>query len=117
MTETLANGYSSESTQRELFNEYQHDRVKMVFKKSLHPCALEKSCLSIERVNLVPSPFHANIKCPLDPCMGIILISVLCVGRKCVGWLLINILMFTTAKSSLLILIKSFRQKHICESI
>ena len=26
-TETLANGYSTESTQRELSNEYQHDRV------------------------------------------------------------------------------------------
>ena len=33
MTETLANGYSSESTQRELSNEYQHDRVWMIFKK------------------------------------------------------------------------------------
>ena len=32
MTETLANGYSSESTQRELSNEYQQDRVWMVFK-------------------------------------------------------------------------------------
>ena len=32
MTETLANGYSYESTQRELSNEYQHDRVSMVFK-------------------------------------------------------------------------------------
>ena len=32
MTETLANGYSYESTQRELSNEYQHDRVWMVFK-------------------------------------------------------------------------------------
>ena len=31
MTETLANWYSSESTQRELYNEYQHDRVWMVF--------------------------------------------------------------------------------------
>ena len=30
MTETLAYGYSSESTQRELSNEYQHDRVWMV---------------------------------------------------------------------------------------
>ena len=29
MTETLANGYLSESTQRELSNEYQHDRVLM----------------------------------------------------------------------------------------
>ena len=27
MTETLAHGYSSESAQRELSNEYQHDRV------------------------------------------------------------------------------------------
>ena len=32
MTETLAHAYSSESTQRELSNEYQHDRVQMVFK-------------------------------------------------------------------------------------
>ena len=32
MTETLANGYSSESPQRELSNEYQHDRVCVVFK-------------------------------------------------------------------------------------
>ena len=32
MTETLAHGYSSESTQWELSNEYKHDRVKMVFK-------------------------------------------------------------------------------------
>ena len=32
MTETLANGYSSESTQRGLSNEYQHDRVLMVLK-------------------------------------------------------------------------------------
>ena len=32
MTETLANGYSSESALRELSNEYQHDRVCMVFR-------------------------------------------------------------------------------------
>ena len=32
MTETLTNGYSYESTQRELSNEYQQDRVYMVFK-------------------------------------------------------------------------------------
>ena len=31
MTETLANGCSSESTQRELSNEYQHDRVLTFF--------------------------------------------------------------------------------------
>ena len=32
ITETLANGYSYESTQREHSNEYQHDRVRMVFR-------------------------------------------------------------------------------------
>ena len=32
MLETLVNGYSSESTQGELSNEYQHDRVYIVFK-------------------------------------------------------------------------------------
>ena len=32
MTKTLANGYSSESSHRELSNEYQHDRVLSVFK-------------------------------------------------------------------------------------
>ena len=31
MTESLANGYSCESSQRELSNEYQHDWVLMVF--------------------------------------------------------------------------------------
>ena len=51
MTETLANGYSFESTQQEFSNEYQHDRVSMVFKKSFHPCALDESILSIVRVN------------------------------------------------------------------
>ena len=43
MTETLAYGYSSESTQRELSNEYQFDRV-------LRPCALNESSPSIGRV-------------------------------------------------------------------
>ena len=33
MIEILANGYSSESTQQELSNEYQQDRVKMFSKK------------------------------------------------------------------------------------
>ena len=31
MTETMANGFSSDSTQRELSNEYQQDRVNMIF--------------------------------------------------------------------------------------
>ena len=31
LTETLANGYSSDSSQRELSNEYQQDSVWMIF--------------------------------------------------------------------------------------
>ena len=42
--------YSSESTQREVSNEYQHDNG---FQKSLRPyCASDKSSPSIERVNV-----------------------------------------------------------------
>ena len=51
MTETLSNGYSSENTQRELSNEYQHGRVLMVQQKYLRPCALGESSLSIGGVN------------------------------------------------------------------
>ena len=50
MTETQANAYSSERTQQELSNEYQHDRVKMFFKKSLCSYAFNESSLSIGRV-------------------------------------------------------------------
>ena len=46
MTETLAHGYSSDSTQQERSNKYTHDRVKMGIRKSWRP----KSSLSIERV-------------------------------------------------------------------
>ena len=41
MTETLANGYSFETTQPELFNEYQHDS----YQKSVHPCSKAASAL------------------------------------------------------------------------
>ena len=52
MDETLAYGYSSESAERELSNEYQHDRVWVVFKKYLHPCVMDESSPSIGRVNI-----------------------------------------------------------------
>ena len=47
MTVTLTNGYSSESPQRELLNEYQHDRVTMVFE---YIFAFDESSLSIGKV-------------------------------------------------------------------
>ena len=54
MTETLVHEGSSDSTQRELSNEYQHARVWMVFKKSLGSCASEESNHSIGIVNQNP---------------------------------------------------------------
>ena len=47
---TLAHGYSSDSTQWGLSNEYQHDRISMFFQKYLRSCALDESSLSIGRV-------------------------------------------------------------------
>ena len=68
MIETLANGYSSESTQRELSNEYQHDSVsKDDFQKTLHLCALDESGLSIGRVNCMISGLQGDV-CVLDSC-------------------------------------------------
>ena len=50
IVETLANGYSSDSTQRELSYEYPDDLVRMISNFFLHSCALGESNLSIRRV-------------------------------------------------------------------
>ena len=51
MTETMANGYSSDSAQQELCNEYQHGRVKMIFIIFVaFLCVLDESNLSSRRV-------------------------------------------------------------------
>ena len=49
-------GYSPESTQRELSNEYQHDMVKIVFKNLCDLCALGDGSLGIGRVDLMLTP-------------------------------------------------------------
>ena len=70
MTETLEHGYSSESTQRELSNEYQHDRGLDSFQKSLPSCAFDESSLSVGRVNTITceipevSDGHKSVKPP-----------------------------------------------------
>ena len=72
MTETLANGYSYESTQQELSNEYQHDRVSMVFEKYLRLCALDERSLSIRRVKSCIKPSQCLIfqaRFPSPPAM------------------------------------------------
>ena len=52
MTETLAYGYSSESTPRELSNEYQHDRVEMVFKNICIPVLWKKVASALKGIRL-----------------------------------------------------------------
>ena len=63
MIETLAHGYSSESTQRELFNEYQHDRVKMVIKDFCILVHWKKAALALD--GLKPFFLLINTVCQL----------------------------------------------------
>ena len=51
ITETLANGYSSESTRQELSNEYQVDRVSMVFQESCILVLWTKVVSALEGLN------------------------------------------------------------------
>ena len=55
MTEILANGYSSESTQRELSNEYQYDRVSMVFKNICVFVLSTKVASALEGLKIISS--------------------------------------------------------------
>ena len=57
MTKALANGYPSESAQWELSNKYQYDRDLDVFRKSLHPYALDKVVLALEG-STIGLPLH-----------------------------------------------------------
>ena len=52
MTETLTCGYSYDSTQRDISNEYQHDRVYMFFLNCLYFSTMDENSLSMERVKL-----------------------------------------------------------------
>ena len=57
--------YTSKSTQRELSNEYQTRQGLDDFQKSLRPCALDGSILSIGRINtFIFGDLHG--KCRLD---------------------------------------------------
>ena len=52
MIETLAHGYSSKSTQREDSNEYQYDRVYMVFKNICVLVLWMKVASALEGLNI-----------------------------------------------------------------
>ena len=53
----LANGYSSESAQQELSNEYQHDRVLMVLRNLCILVLWAKVATALEGLNMFPSYF------------------------------------------------------------
>ena len=53
MTETLAYGYYSDSTQREISNEYQHKRIKMVFKRFCILVLWTKEVSALEGLNML----------------------------------------------------------------
>ena len=55
MTETLAHRYSSENTQRELSNEYQHDRVRGFSKIFVSLCLVQQ-----EWIGSAPIPWQAS---------------------------------------------------------
>ena len=80
LTETHAKGCSSESTQEELSNEYQHDRVSIVFKNlcvlvlwteaastldGLMPCVY---CWDRSQAPEVPTPIKESGKCCRSVC-------------------------------------------------
>ena len=65
MAETLAHGYSSESTQLELSNEYQHDRVWIIIKNLCVRALWMKLALALEGLNwlvLLAKPCSLDVK-------------------------------------------------------
>ena len=66
MTETLANGYSCESTQRELSNEYQLDRVSMVFENI---CVLVIWMKETSALEGLMTFFHVHAACAMEECV------------------------------------------------
>ena len=63
MTETMAYGYSSESTQQELSNEYQHNKGLNGFQNFLLFSPMDESSLSMERVKDITPPAIGKFKC------------------------------------------------------
>ena len=62
MTETLAHWYSSESTQQELSNEYQHDSIEKIFKNLCVLVLWMKVASALERLTI--SYMHMNYNSP-----------------------------------------------------
>ena len=75
MTETLANGYSSESTHQELSNEYQDDMVSIIFKKICILMLWTKVASALEGlITLEPNVNSQNV---WNGVVGCVLFSIL----------------------------------------
>ena len=61
ITETLAYGYSYESTHRDLSNEYQHDRVQMFFKNLCVLVIWTKVALALDGLTQEQSDFKSYL--------------------------------------------------------
>ena len=74
MNETLANGYSFESTHQELFNEYQHDRVLMILKIICIPMLWTKVPSALEGLKsiLLCNLPHLDISGSMDLAEGLL---------------------------------------------
>ena len=63
LTETIANGYSSESTQQELSNEYQHNKVSMVLKNLCIFVLWTKVALALEGITIQQEQWVYSHRC------------------------------------------------------
>ena len=71
MTETLANGYSSEGIQRELSDEYPQDRVEMVFMNLCVIVLWTKVASVLEGLNLLLFPIDCHVGLACQGCVGV----------------------------------------------
>ena len=93
MTETVAHGYSSEITQRELSNEYQYDRDWMVFKNLCIFVLWRKVALALEGLKgpaLMARwsrglPLTASCLSPLRTCPDSRVVKVLPLTASCLS--------------------------------
>ena len=97
MTETLANGYSSERTQRELSYEYQHDRVWMIFKNLCVLVLWTKVAPALEGLNSV---FNISEKMAVFPLSVTLIVCISVLGGLLIILGLIVILCNAVGNSS-----------------
>ena len=114
MTETLAHGYASESSQRDLSSEYQHDRVQIFFKNmfvfQLWTSSIEWVKGILREVISYPVIFSLSVVWTYDTFENN-LGGNSHIWRQVVGWVLNNIFQPTLSEKKLGR--KIYKQKYI----